>query len=523
MTETRPQHPNPERATRLPGFIFSLLPPTAIGVVLLLTSTVPLFAPAWKYDIKRLFELWLLFAVLLLTAIVPALRRKFFEQLTRTPRSIAVPLLIAASLGVFSAWVNATTILGLAYSAAEVALLTLLVVGVYAMAAARALGGESFDRIALLMLTLLGVCVGMQELVGVAAAWASGLEFHPRIALMHFSWPRFYNQIQSWSIPVIAALPLLFPGKPLARVLCVASLALHWYVVIATGGRGTMLGVVSAIALVSLLASSGRRVLLRYHATGLVTGVLVYAAVAYGHGLLEPGPSDPNPEQPNVAGQSVETPSTLTSGKFTEPMTGKRVLTSSGRIAMWREAWHESLESPWLGKGPMNYACHGPVYRAGHPHSMPVQLMYEWGIPAMVLILIATLLAGRRLITHLRQGRSTQAPGRVLTTALATGVAAAGVHACLSGVLVMPASQLTGVLVGGWLLGSLPIQGDTGRASLMARLLLISAIALTLLLAAFAHREHAHAGLRLEQTPSMDRLIPRFWQNGKVCALGAEP
>jgi O-antigen ligase len=540
-----------------PARALALLVPFAIGAGLLLTSTVSLHETAWKYDVKRLLELWLLPLLFGLVLLQPALRQAFRHQLQRTPRWLGSTLLAVLALGIVSAAYNAGSAMGLAYSLADVALLSLLAAGVFAVAACREVAGANFDRVALLFLAVLGVSVGLQELIGVLAAWSSGLEFHPRIALMHFSWPRFYNQMQSWSMPALAALPLLFPGKPLARLLCVAALALNWYVVIATGGRGTMLAVGLAVPLMLLLLPAGRRQLAANHGVGLLMGVLIYAAVALGHAQLPEPAAGASPARPDAAAiQKIGD----SSGDFMEPLTGGRFATSSGRVQMWRGALREAATHPWLGIGPMNYACRGPTYRAGHPHSFPMQLLSEWGIPAAALLLIAIAFIAWRLLLRLRVLQLEPGPLTPLAGAVSTGVLAAAIHACLSGVLVMPASQVTGLLLGGWLLGlmngvrvNFPVDGDPPRQGGSGKIysdpgrtnpghadpgradsdprhpspltlgILLTALVLSVALLAFGRHEFAVAPQRLEQTPLLDRLIPRFWQNGKVCRLYQEP
>ncbi|MGH8034081.1 MAG: O-antigen ligase family protein, partial [Lysobacterales bacterium] len=371
------------------------------------------------------------------------------------------------------------------------------------------------DRTVVLLLAMVGAAVGLQEVLGVFAAWSVGMGFHPLIALLHFSWPRFYNDVQSWSMPVIVAMPVLFPGKPLANVFCVAALVLEWYVVIATGARGSMLGVSVAVLAAILVIPSIRKTLMQYQFAGLVGGVMLYALVVAGHHQFV-----------GVGPTASETGSITTaqafddgSGNFTAALTADRMWTSSGRIDMWRGAMGDVKAHPLLGIGPMNYACQGPVYRAGHPHNFPLQFMSEWGVPSS-LLLIPVL--GFLLFSLLHRLRTPEEPGDPkvkLAGFLATGVFAAAINSCFSGVLMGPASQVTGVLVSGCLLGlvSTPLQLVSARKG--GTVVLAAALIVSLLFLVFAREEITVSELRFEQTPVMDRAIPRFWQNGKVCVL----
>ncbi len=504
-----------------------------LGGYLLVTSTVTLSASLWTYDVKRILELCLLpliFAVVLLNG---PLRGGFQDQFRRIPHGLVAALGLLLGLGVLSSVYNSNSTMSLLYSRAEGSLLTVLTLAVLCVAVCRQAAGAVFDQAAILLLALVAVAVGLQELMGVLAAWNSGMEFHPRIALLHFSWPRFYNQVQSWSIPVIAALPLVFPGKPLARLLCIVALALEWYVVVATGGRGSMVGVGGALLAAVVLLPAIRKPLVRYQLAGLLAAALLYALVVAGQQNVSHDTFDasapvnrsapPAAEPGKAAHDAAAMPAIVgSSGHFLEPVTGPRIWTSSGRLAMWRGALREAQAHPLLGIGPMNYACTGPIYRAAHPHNFPLQLMVEWGIPAFLLLLLVAGIALLKLLHGLRKPAKEDLPVVPLAGYLALALLAASIHACLSGVLVMPASQVAGVLVGGWLLGMLPAPASIRPAKVLASLLLLSGLALSVALLAFARQEIAVSALRLEQTPLMDRGIPRLWQNGKVCRLYRE-
>jgi hypothetical protein len=509
--------------------ISALLFPILFAVYLLVTSTTHLSDTLWQYDAKRMLQLYLLPALFLWVLLIPGLRVAFTRQVQRIPQWMGAALGLMFVLGVISAWYNSMPGLGFAYSLADVALLFLLVVAALAIAACRDVAGEWFDRIVIVLVAMLGVAVGLQELIGVWAAWSQGLEFNPRIALPHFSWPRFYNQVQSWTLPVVAALPILFPRKPLVWLLCLLSLALHWYVVLATGGRGTAVAVTLAIVFAAALWPLARRQFLATHVTGLLCGALVYGLVVIGHGQFvdeKPVVQAPATSSPTIDDQTVQpAPGKASrlpvdeSGSFTSTLVGKRMSTSSGRTAMWRGSLRDTKAHPWLGIGPMNYACKGPVFRAAHPHSFPMQFVSEWGIPAFLLLLISSGFVAWRLVTALRANTGSNFHTSCLHVALATGLVAAAIHACLSGVLIMPASQVAGILVCGWLLGNLPISKPASVSGHFARALLPVGLIGSLLFLWFAQEQIRQHEQSLEQTPTMDRLIPRLWQNGKVCAI----
>ena len=102
---------------------------------------------------------------------------------------------------------------------------------------------------------------------------------------------------------------------------------------------------------------------------------------------------------------------------------------------------------------------------------------------------------------------------------LTTGIAAAAAYSLLSGVLVMPASQVAGLLVGGWALGLWAPTKET-RAKKYRNLqglgpALVMVLALTVTV--FAIREAQHREVRESVMPKRDHAVPRFWQHGKIC------
>ncbi|MSQ98248.1 MAG: hypothetical protein EXR85_02970 [Xanthomonadales bacterium] len=304
-----------------------------LGGYLLLTSTVTLHDTMWTFDVKRILELCLFPLIFAIVLFKPKLRAAFALQLGRVPRWLITVWLALLGLGVVSSGHNATSTMSLAYSLAEVSLLGLCLLAVLAVAACRHVAGTAFDQVAIALLAMVVLAVGMQELLGVFAALSLGLEFHPRIALLHFSWPRFYNQVQTWSMPVIAALPLLFPGRPLAKIFCGAALALGWYVVIATGARGTAVGIAVALLAAVIILPGIRKALIGWQLFGLIAALAIYGLMVVAHQQLvvysvsnaQEQPKSPSseaePARPTSNAAAIQALGEST-GQFAEPLTG---------------------------------------------------------------------------------------------------------------------------------------------------------------------------------------------------------
>ena len=131
------------------------------------------------------------------------------------------------------------------------------------------------------------------------------------------------------------------------------------------------------------------------------------------------------------------------------------MMNTSGRTELWSTALQDTVENPLVGIGP-NELCvheHSPI---GHPHNFPLQLSAEWGIP----VALAACLVFVFLLFHMTRPSAGSKFKLMKDTEIAgllfIRVLTAAIYSCLSGVLVMPASQMTGLLICGMLLGLFP-------------------------------------------------------------------
>ncbi len=495
-----------------------------LGIYLILTSTRYLIPGQSILDAKRILEILIFGVILILSLLDQDLRKSFFNQLGRLPRWVSLAVVGFLGLGVISSLYNANSWRALAYSLADVYLLAMIFVLTLLVAACRSLTGTRFDQFAISLLALLGLSVGMQELIGVAVAWNAGYQFSYDFALAHFAHPRFFNQLQTWTVPLLAALPLLFPRSRLAIFICVTVLGLHWYIILMTGARGSALSLLFAFTFALIFIPDSRRLIIKWQSAGIMLGVIIYASM-----FLGPESGFKPVTTPTFARQSIAASDSAAS-PFYDLSLGRPMLNTSGRFTLWRDAWKPVPQHPLLGIGPMNYACKGPTGREGHPHNFAVQLLNEWGIPAVLLaigLLLGVLVV---LFKALRlDDGNVLSSKRQLQAVLSISVLSAALHTGLSGLLIMPASQMTAVLVCGWLLGtfsagsqSKPALAGTRpelRMSQAGTATLILSLVATLLLTPFAIHELKNMQVYQKQLPSIESARPRFWQTAKVCSL----
>ena len=193
--------------------------PGILGAFLLLSSGFDLIPQLGVFNAKRILALTVLLTILLTALLSPTVRQSLAGQLGRIPRWAGLFLALAAGLGIISALRFPQP----GYGLADVTMLAVLVISMLVVAACRAAVGRRFDRLAISLIALLGIVVALQEFTGLLAGWSMGTEFSYQQMLIRFAHPRFYNQIQSWTIPALAALPFILGGGPRLKIAAVFS------------------------------------------------------------------------------------------------------------------------------------------------------------------------------------------------------------------------------------------------------------------------------------------------------------
>ncbi|MBD0318689.1 MAG: O-antigen ligase family protein, partial [Gemmatimonadetes bacterium] len=302
--------------------------------------------------------------------------------------------------------------------------------------------------------------------------------------------PRFFGQLQSWTLPLMVVPVLDRRGTPpLARAAFGLAAAGWWMLFLVSGSRAPALSL--AVAVVVTLACFGRRALPWLGAQG--------AALAAGIARYNLVPGLGSSSQTGVASAVA------------------RGATDTGRSLLWRHAADLMAGSPGLGVGPGNYAFFralpgipSPAGYSAHPHNAALQWGAEWGVPA-ALLLLAVLVWG--MWSWLRAGRRAEdgGPGGLLP-ALTAALVAAAVHSCVDGMLVMPLPQTVGAVVLGLALGvHLRRAGTPARPAVRygAPLSLAAAALAAAVLAATFRLPAVEPGPR-------EQLQPAFWVHGAI-------
>lgn len=237
---------------------------------------------------------------------------------------------------------------------------------------------------------------------------------------------RFFNHAQTTILPLLVLLLALAPRGSRLRWVWLL-LAASWCALLAvTSARGTVAGL--AAGCVVALALRGRHAFAFLKATvvSVLAGAALYVVffkwIPMAAGFLPFG------ELGRVVERSVANP-------------------GSGRQYLWRLAIDLIAAHPLLGAGPLHFAHYGAKLSYGaHPHDWVLQIAAEWGIPALLCLAVAIGAGALGLVRVGKRLPDGDLPSQDILTALIVAGAAILVDGLVSGVLVMPQSQLMIVL-----------------------------------------------------------------------------
>jgi len=466
----------------------------SIGLYLIVTSTFYPLSFLTVFDAKRILQL-ALFSIIVLFAICwKPLRLQTIKQFDLLPAFSRSLLLLFFTIGIISSLRLAHP----TYPLLDVAMLFLLACMTAIAAASRDLAPESFDKWAVVLIVILGFAVFIQELMGFIAGWAINFEFSYNSALIHFAHPRFYNQLQTWTIPIIAALPLMFPKKPWLKPVSIVLLGVQWFLVITLAARGTAVSLILASIFVAFWLPNSRKLWLKAHLLGLLAGIVIYSSFLFLNSIFITDSQ---------------------SGAFYSNSAGRSMLHTSGRSRFWELSVKDAFNNPWLGSGPSQYACEPHNFWVpAHPHNFVMQILGEWGILAAIILLALGFIIGFKYLKALKSATPDRISEPLLKPLLAISLFAGLIHSCLSGLLVMPASQTTLILIAGWAISvSARDQAKIEfRFPLTASTTLIMSGLVAIAVLTVSWNELKHLATRTPDASSFGAM-PRFWQNGRVC------
>jgi putative inorganic carbon (hco3(-)) transporter len=376
------------------------------------------------HDQQRLVEIGALLAV---GVAVPVLRPSTVAGLwtNRANRSLVVFFMLGVLGGVVAFAPR------LAFC--EISILFLLYVWSLALAEDIADQGQTTLRFVLQALGVVSALYASLFAVAYFGSLSLGMPLDSGDFTAGFSNIRFFNHVQTSTLPLLILLCCLTPRTAKLRWLWLAVATYWWMALFATMGRGTLVGMAAGCVAVAVLARGRAWPYLRAVILTGTFGVLAYFLfLTVVPALL------------GVAGMN----------SFTFAIERTAADPTSARTPLWHLAIALIKEHPWLGVGPMHFAHYtGQLHIAAHPHDWLLQIGAEWGIPALLCLLAALALGVRALLRAGARIERGDAANQTIFAALVVGAVAILVDGLVSGIFVMPQSQLAIALYLGCAIG----------------------------------------------------------------------
>ncbi len=327
------------------------------------------------------------------------------------------------SLALFFAYgaVAATMAYAPGYAGVEVAMFVLLLAMALAIAAQVQRGGMPVMQIALQALGCAAVLHAVRIVVNYCASFALGTHLEALDFAPGFSNIRFFNHTQTVLLPLLVLLCCLTPRASRLRYLWLTLVSLWWLSIIATTGRGSLLGLAAGVVFAAIVLRRSAVAYLKTFAVTFAGGIAMYVVFLV--------------IVPVLAGNG-------SFGALDYALERSKNDPSSMRSFIWGNALELIRQHPWFGVGPMHFAHDALRFRlAAHPHDWVLQIAVEWGLPALPLLGFA-LFQGMSALVRSRAGMSSVEGGSVVLPALLVSGAAVLVDGLVSGLIVMPQSQL---------------------------------------------------------------------------------
>jgi O-antigen ligase len=312
---------------------------------------------------------------------------------------------------------------------------------------------------------------------------------------------RFFNQYQTWTLPILVGSVIALPKQwRVAKSIVFTLAALWWTLVFGSNVRGTVLAMAVGTVGAWLLFESRARRWIAVQVASMAAGGVLYFFLFYLGGEVTP--------------QVAERLKDIGEG---------------GRPHYWRKCLNMAWTHPWLGAGPMHYAWPPNNFTSGaHPHSAFFQWLAEWGVPSTTIMSSLAVWGGW---SWMKQERDATAGDEKagdedllpeVGVALVASVLAGASHAMVSGLIVMPVSQVLLAVVGGWAWGRYNLISGrvmSGPSHQMHHAILRAVVLGAMFTVGAAAQDLAMTEERRKAyLEAVDRnsLSPRYWTQGYI-------
>lgn len=442
--------------------IFSIILIFVFGVALIPKISLLIFPDYFSYDVKRILELVLLFYVFVAILVSKNIREQWLNLWQQLGTFTQVLLLAFFIIGLLSALLAPNFIM----AQLEISLYLGLVI--FAGFIAIYVRDNNYEK------KLLAIIVSALLLVELNYLFAKTSVFIN---------PRFLDQFLVWIIP-LALLPLGFIKSKLWRAIIYVLTIGAWILVWSTYAKGLILSFLMSLFLCSLIFRSK----FWHWFKPQLLAIVISLVLSLSYFLL----FGPHALSINISASLAP------------------------RLTLWHKALVLIMAHPLLGIGPMHFAYY-PDNIFAHPHNSFLLVAAEWGIPALFILLLLFIRGIKNWLKVAAEGKGIKHIG--LTVAFVAGC----LYSLVSGVIVMPMSQIMMMIVIGWMLG-LTLKPTTLNISYNAHIIMI-----LLVLLVFAgtvigvipnlYNLYNHEwGWMLQHYQQHQHLMfnPRFWMQGWI-------
>lgn len=380
------------------------------------------------YDGKRVAEISLVLLTFILLSASATVQNLFIKSILPGNPAILVTLLILFLLGCASAFLSP------APQRAFIEIISLFSLLLVSLQCAQT--WRLFPKIIPWVISALLLSFAIQELrffSYYAAFLLTKSSFSFYDFFFTFAHPRFFNQYQLWTLPLLTLVLLVdHPALKNPRLrFSLWSLAIVWWgMCFTTNGRGAIVAVIASFIITLLIFRKQAWSFLK------ITLLLMLLGAAFYQILFHLIPF-------------LITDETVHSVKNNAQTFAIR-MTSSGRTtALWPTAIQFITENPWLGIGPMHYSAWNGEEILAHPHNSLLQIAAEWGLPSLAIFvfLLYRVFHGwcRRFNVHSLKDQQNNLNLAII--AITFSLCSAFIYSLFGGVFIMPMSHLTGMLV----------------------------------------------------------------------------
>jgi O-antigen ligase len=335
---------------------------------------------------------------------------------------------------------------------------------------------------------------GAAYVTGVATNYITALTLGQRIdvevVMLGYRNPRFPSATHAVLIPLIRWLAMPAQQRKSVRLVALVVATLLWAINLALATRGIWVATAVAAFALSWVGSRSMRKLILLVVGTAAAGLAIYWI--FFHAI----------------------PSFLVVGESLQSRSGD-IASLSLRERLWVAAIKMALQHPWLGAGPMHFAT-DPGLKFAHPHSWPLQVACEWGMPA--LIAVSFLLSSHLVRCFRLIDEAAESADREILVPIYFAAVIGLTYGLFDGNWVMPVSQSLNVIVLGSLIGLFPRTGTSSRPAsvrVLAGIGVISSLCLVWFSVTSLPHQSALEDRYRKFTVQVD-FAPRFWQQGFI-------